>query len=205
MVESGLMANYVKTISDVYLTQLVEEIGAEPLITISLDGIVQNGDGTITLEFNDALPAAGEAALDALLAAHVPYTTILIKLQNAKAWAEAEMEYWQEVIIKEGVVQAGMARDVSLATKDAAILGWLGNLYALEDELANITPVPTFLEQDRLDQMRNNVRAYLGLPLLWDSVTPYVTNQTVHYNGVNYLAVADSTGSEPPSADWQAV
>jgi hypothetical protein len=200
------MADYTKTISEVYLTQLQQEIEAEPLITVQLDSMQHTvADGSLILHFNDVLPASDEAALDAVLAAHIPYTTILVKLHDAQAWARDEMEYWQEVIIKEGVVQAGMARDVSLATKDAAILGWLGNLYALEDELGNITPIATFLEQSRLDQMRNNVRAYLGLPLLWDASVAYVAGDTAHLAGVNYVALAANTNDAPPSANWQVV
>lgn len=37
----------------------------------------------------------------------------------------------------------------------------------------------------------------------WDSGTAYVIDDVVSHNGNSYIAIADSTNSEPPSADWE--
>lgn len=37
----------------------------------------------------------------------------------------------------------------------------------------------------------------------WSNLTAYVVNDVVEHEGSSYIAVAPSTGSEPPSADWE--
>ena len=39
----------------------------------------------------------------------------------------------------------------------------------------------------------------------WDNATAYQVDDTVSHGGSTYIAVADSTGSQPPSADWELV
>jgi len=151
--------------AEVNVDRLLDELEAVGL-DVLVDGITAS-ETSVDVSTLVPLDAGQEAGLSALIAAHDPLQkSVSEKIELAKQFGREHIEKYQRIFIKEGVVQAGMAHLMALALADAVVLAQGGNLYALDVALSLVTPIPTFLEASRLTEMRNEVRAYLGMPLI---------------------------------------
>lgn len=133
--------------------------------TIDYDGAYWVQDsGMLTVLFIGEPSEDDAAAVTAIIEAHDPaYVTLEDRIIAARRFGVGLINQYQELMITEGVVQAGKAHDIATKLRDSLILAQAGNLYALDVELSLVEPEATFLEQSRIDTIRNEVRATLGL------------------------------------------
>lgn len=191
------------------LPKLVEEIEAGTFAS-SLLGIASEvqGDSTrnVTVEASPDLTAGEITELDGIIAAHNPTAaTIAQKIDAARTFGVSMINQYQAKMIGEGITVVGDPHAMHVKLERSLVMAQAGNLYALEAELATLATTTTFLEQSRIDSMRNEVRAYLGKPLLWDAATTYEIGDQAHHNGADYEASAQNTNDAPPSANWTAL
>lgn len=168
----------------VYLVQLEDEI--------TTDGSVQNFEG-LTLD-GDTLSVLGsslinETNLNAVISSHTPdYTTLYVKntVQQNKAFADQMMQRLKEKNILEGLssidqsawvhhrlrkVDYTMDDGVTIIQLDVLNLVVSGDIETADKILGQIaaddmTETYHWLNQDRIDWIRNEIRTYLGWPLV---------------------------------------
>ena len=162
------MAEY--TYTQAANTPLVNEELATASFASVVDGVKSEPNGAdldLVIVTTQDLTTGEQTELDALMAAHDPNgLTMRQRIVGARTFGVNLIDSYQAQMISEGVVQAGKAHELAAKLGDSLVMAQAGNLYALDTELATIVPTTTFLEQARIDEMRNAVRSYLGLPPL---------------------------------------
>lgn len=146
-------------------SKLEEEIFASAIAAGYL-GLVSLGSALTVLTSED-LDAGDEAALDAVVAAHDPSEASLEQmLEAAISFGIDLMRRWAITIMASGLIGSGSEHEVAVALTTATVLSQTGNLFALEEELGAITPIETYLDADRITEIRNEIRTYLGMQTL---------------------------------------
>lgn len=132
----------------------------------SVTGITSSAT-SVTVRTDADLDQSGQDALQAVVDAHDPQVPSMVQSLNAaRAFGSELIDRHSIEIMADGVVAGGKAHEVATKLSTASIHASLGNLYALDDELALVVPTAVYLEQSRIDAIRNEVRAFLGLPAI---------------------------------------
>lgn len=168
--------------SGVILHQLDTQI-AESLSVTDYEGLSKEGDMLCVLG-----SSMDETALDAVISAHVPNTTIVYihnTVRENKDFADDMMQRMKERNLLEGLSSIDQAAWVhhrlrktdyvldAGATVQIDVLNLVisGDIETAEHVIGQMSPDDMtqayhWLTQDRLDWIRNEIRTYLGWPLI---------------------------------------
>ena len=191
-------------------TLLAQQIAGESYAAkyshLEIVGDHSDSSAVVSIIFSSDLDTGEKSELDTLMAAHsATALSINQKIGAARLFGIAMIDEYQAKMIAEGITVYGDPHAMHVKLERSLVMAQAGNMYALDTELASITPTITYLEQSRIDEMRDKVRAYLSLPLLWDSSTTYKIGDKCHLGGTDYQASAQNTNDTPPSANWTAL
>lgn len=150
--------------------QLDEEIKALSFGLTKYAGIVVTGpvgDKIVTVHTSSDLLAGEITELSSAVNNHTASDLAIDSaILNSVRFGKTLISKYQKILIKEGVVQAGQAGTIGKAMVDLTVMANNGNLIAADEELSNMTPIPTFFDATRIQTIRNEIRSFLGLPLV---------------------------------------
>jgi len=170
--------------SGLLISQLDSEIRDAEVVT-DFTGVLK--EGTTVKVFGGSLN--DESALDAVIASHVAnYTSIVIRntVQQNKTFADEMMQSLKEKNISEGLstidqaawvhhklrkVDYTLSDETTVIQIDVMNLVISGDIETAESVLGQMTPDDMsedhhWWTQERIDWVRNEIRAYLGWPLI---------------------------------------
>lgn len=166
--------------------QLNDEIISSGSVTAYSHFVLNEGEDELAI-YGDAI--ADEAALDAVISGHVPNTTVIV-VQNTvhenKKFADDLMQRLKEKNILEGLSSIDQSawvhhklRKMDYTLSDATTVVQLdlmnlvvsGDIETAEQALGQMSPDDMteayhWLTQARIDWIRNEIRTYLGWPLI---------------------------------------
>jgi len=142
---------------------LDEEIRATASFAAVYEGLAASGD-VVKVHTSTDLSTAELSELEAIIAAHNPSVVgAASRLAKNQEFARALIDKWLGGMSEKDLLGSEFEYGVARSIEAPLSFGLLGLVYAMEQELANVIPVGPYLSAAEVTEIRNEIRAYLGM------------------------------------------
>lgn len=155
------METYVYEVANANAAAIDEALHLSALSPL-IDGVIVSVV-SVTVVAHNALDQAQQSAVGDVVSTYADQVSINEIVNAARAFGIDLISEYQVKMIAEGIAQSPDSHSTSVVLSLATQMAYTGDLLSLDTELSLVTPVDTFLTQERINEIRNRVRAYLGL------------------------------------------